>query len=915
MTPLCPLLRSLVRGTPFVVAILRLGSPGGVFAADLRGRVRDESTLTPLYSANVKVQSQGNDSAVAQMITDAQGWFQKTELPDGLYHITVSFIGYTTVVRDSVVLGMGMNDTLDVQLVPHYIDMEAVIVTASRRPEKYEDAPTAAALVEGDEIRRTAALSHTDHLERLPATDAASTGVNSSNVVVRGFNNVLSTTLLSMEDYRLIQVPSLRVNAYQFSTNLDLDMERLELTTGPASALYGPNAASGVMHVITRSPFSSHGGVVSITGGERELRQVEARWAGSDHRLLGYRVTGQYYRARDWEYYDPKEKDTVTLFRQTADGNQYDSAPIDNRRDFEVEKWSAGLRGDMLLGSHGALVGDAGFSQASNIELADFGAAQIRDWSIGHFQLRANYDQLFVQGYVNFSDGGDSYLRRSGARIIDKSRLYVGQIQHGWKPWHFLHLNYGLDAQFTRPETEGTLHGKNEDRDEVNNFGGYAQADLNLSSKLNALAAGRVDYDNLQDDPVTSPRLALTYKAAEHQAFMVSYNRAFSTPATTEFFIDILAGVDTLPTSLVPYFGPIAAYTRAEGAVDGFHFSRGSDGRPNMVSLYGGLLVQDGSQSAANAYLSPDVNSVWRGMRLLMVGQQPGLDAALPESLSARVPGLFALAKDSGGYTPVSPASIQDLQPLSETGTTTLETGYKGKLGSRLAAGVNVYYTWKEDFVGPLQNQTPHVLIDSASFVNVLTSDIYGRTGDSALSRSTAEATYAEFKDLPIGLVSPESYQSATDVLVSRRNYGKVDLGGVDLTATWHAGPTWDLTGSYSYISKNYFHNVDGVSDLSVNAPRHKFGATLNYQSARRTISSLLNLRWVDGFPVRSGVYLGDVKRYMEVNLDLGYRFRSSTTITVSVQNVFDQRHAEFVGAPELGRLAEARLTQEFLGP
>ena len=172
-------------------------------------------------------------------------------------------------------------------------------------------------------------------------------------MVVRGFNNVLSTTLLSMVDYRLSQIPSLRINAYQFATIPDEEIYRMELVLGPGSALFGPNASDGVMHVITKTPFASRGGSVSVAGGERDLAMGSVRYAGTAGSRLGFRVSGQYYRAFDWQVYDSVETDTITLFRPGPDLPQYDASPIDNRRDFEVEKFSGDIRGDLLLSDDG----------------------------------------------------------------------------------------------------------------------------------------------------------------------------------------------------------------------------------------------------------------------------------------------------------------------------------------------------------------------------------------------------------------------------------------------------------------------------------------------------------------------------------------------------------------------------------
>ena len=81
------------------------------------------------------------------------------------------------------------------------------------------------------------------------------TGLISSNVVVRGFNNIFSGDVLNVVDDRIGSVPSLRINAYQLVPTSSLDYDKIEVIRGPASALYGPNASSGVIAITTKNPL------------------------------------------------------------------------------------------------------------------------------------------------------------------------------------------------------------------------------------------------------------------------------------------------------------------------------------------------------------------------------------------------------------------------------------------------------------------------------------------------------------------------------------------------------------------------------------------------------------------------------------------------------------------------------------
>ena len=113
--------------------------------------------------------------------------------------------------------------------------------------------------------------------------------------------------LLTLTDNRIARVPSLRLNAYNFIPVTNDDIERIEVVLGPGSALYGPNSANGVMHIITRSPFNSAGTSAQVGLGERSVRQVSVRHAGAAGDRLGYKVSAQHYTGMDWEYEDPAE--------------------------------------------------------------------------------------------------------------------------------------------------------------------------------------------------------------------------------------------------------------------------------------------------------------------------------------------------------------------------------------------------------------------------------------------------------------------------------------------------------------------------------------------------------------------------------------------------------------------------------
>ena len=206
------------------------------------------------------------------------------------------------------------------------IVLNPTVVTGSRTPEKAQDAPSHTEVVTPQIIEERPSLTPVDQIRSVPGVDYASTGVQGGNVVVRGFNNVFSGAMLTISDYRYATVPSLRVNTPYLIATPNEDVGQIEVVLGPGAALYGPNAANGVMHIIGKSPFESKGTTVSLGAGNRSILRGAVRHAGTSGERFGYKISGQILKAEDWEYTDPAE----TL-----------------PRDFDVERWSGEVRFDV----------------------------------------------------------------------------------------------------------------------------------------------------------------------------------------------------------------------------------------------------------------------------------------------------------------------------------------------------------------------------------------------------------------------------------------------------------------------------------------------------------------------------------------------------------------------------------------
>ncbi|MCC6808524.1 MAG: TonB-dependent receptor [Deltaproteobacteria bacterium] len=142
----------------------------------------------------------------------------------------------------------------------HIFDLlsENLLITTGRRKDvTLSQAPTSVWVIDRRTIESTAAASIGDLLKLVPNVTVFELTAGQSEVVIRGFNVALQNRVLFLIDGRNIQQDFLGITDL-FNLPVDfLDLERIEVTLGPASTLYGANAFTGVVNLITRGPVTS----------------------------------------------------------------------------------------------------------------------------------------------------------------------------------------------------------------------------------------------------------------------------------------------------------------------------------------------------------------------------------------------------------------------------------------------------------------------------------------------------------------------------------------------------------------------------------------------------------------------------------------------------------------------------------
>ncbi|HEX7119694.1 MAG TPA: TonB-dependent receptor [Longimicrobiales bacterium] len=935
---------------PAVLGLALLGAgPAWAQTGSITGRVTDAETGAPLAGAQVEAVAGGQ--VAASGLSDENGQYRLTDLQAGTYSIVVTLVGYGTRQVDGVRVVAGGTSMQAVALTAAAFELNPIIVSASKRQEKVLDAPASVAVVDSRTVEERPVTTPVDHLRSVPGVDIATHGVQSTTVVARGFNNIFSGSLHALTDNRIAGVPSLRVNVLHFIPSTNEDVERMEVVLGPGAALYGPNTADGVLHIITKSPLDEQGTSVSIAGGTQSVLNGSFRTAqllGDD---FGIKLSGQFFQAEEWPYVDPVEQaerekfdnDTGFFRQDLMNATGIDLAEANRRialignRDYDVQRFGADLRADWRVNDDLTTILAAGFTNVgSGIELTGLGAAQAKDWTYSYVQARATWGRFFAQAYANMSDAGETYLLRNGAPITDRSKLYVAQLQHGLSLGDRQDLTYGLDFLYTNPVTERSINGGYEDDDETTEFGAYLQSETSLTDQLELVLAGRLDTHSALPEAIFSPRAALVFQPTETHAFRLTYNRAFSTPSSLNQFLDLGSAIPNEDLARLGY----SLRVQGTGA-DGFSFV-GPDGLYRMRSpfnvLAGGSNAELLTVNAATAF-----NRAIQALAYQAALAGTPLDPNLVAFLSGLTPtddqiplAYLDVNNVAAGPQPLSELQLTDLDPIRESTSTTIEAGYKGVLGDRLLLAADLWYSRMEDMVTPLTIQTPLILLDGASTAAYLVPQLTQFFMAAGMSEAEAQAQAAAvagqitptLASIPVGVISSDDiHANGAQLLTTYINVDDAfDVYGLDLAATMLIADEWSLSGTLSLVNENLFE-TDRGEEVTLNAPKTKGTISVAYRGASNGLNAELRARYNDSFPVRSGVYNGtqclgesaesgaepcvDSSTLLDVVLGYDLPFQGAS-LQLSVQNLLDEDYRSFPGTPTIGRMALLQLKYEF---
>jgi iron complex outermembrane receptor protein len=537
--------RSLASFVALIAGLCLLLAAGPAAAqgpATLTGTVTEAGTGTPLVGAEVQLRNVETGAVPHRTTTGPDGTYQFARISPSTYALEVQLVGYKQR-QITLLIEAGEARVRDVTLAQETESLETVVTTASRQRERLLDAPASVSVLDADRLHREAATSSAEALRHTPGVDVAQTGVDRREIALRGFNGVFSGTPYVLADHRPAAAPLLGLNTYSVMPGMTLDLDRIEVVRGPASALYGPVAGGGVVHFRTRSPFQDPGTSVAVTGGSRRYAGAQVRQAGVIDGTVGYKVTGQAARADEWGLnpQNPQDAAEIDRYRQYRPDETIpagrETVNRQLRREDRFWKYQANGLLTYRLGTAASLSLRGGYSSLTSPLQTSIGTVQAGGLGTSYAQLRLETPAWSAQAFLNHNEAEeDLYLYRTGTSPIDEALQWGGHLRYTFNGGP-LGTRGVLGGEVTGTRRTGTdAEALTAGVDDVEEAGAYLHTTTPLAPPLDLTLGARADYSSITDDLHLSPRAALVFAPTDRHALRATYNRAVAAPAAKLLF-------------------------------------------------------------------------------------------------------------------------------------------------------------------------------------------------------------------------------------------------------------------------------------------------------------------------------------------------------------------------------------------
>ena len=414
---------------------------------------------------------------------------------------------------------------------PFFDDVyQRVVVTASRYGQDPMDSPSTVSILTADDIRMSGATNIPDMLRQVVGVDVMSLSSATPEVSIRGFNREMSNKVLVLVDGRSVYFDLLATPVWSTLPISLPDIERIEIIRGPGSAVYGANAMTGVINIITRTPGTGDN-LVTVEAGDPGYGQGAVSLTGRTSQIA-YRLSTGFHQTGRWSKEAEVGPDSPLELVLEDDNSAARVLKADGRIDTTFgDKGFASLSGGHAEGASEFYV----FGALGDYAM-DFRNSYVRgDLAWGPVHLRSFWSNLTAEaGPWQQYEGGRDLLVDAIGDVVDVELETSGDFETGAVAHRYA---LGVGYRYKRVSW-GYLEGGGAPIDE-NHYNAFAQDQATIGP-VNLVGSLRVDKHPLVDISKTiSPRGAVVVRVAEQTTVRATGGTSFRAPSHMESYLDL----------------------------------------------------------------------------------------------------------------------------------------------------------------------------------------------------------------------------------------------------------------------------------------------------------------------------------------------------------------------------------------
>lgn len=183
-------------------------------------------------------------------IADGSGHFKLANLPLGKNTLVVQTIGYKTKELE-VIMEKGKATDVFIELDEDVLDLEQVVVTATRTEHFIKDVPVRTEVITAKAIENKNACNLYQALEGTPGVRVENQCQNCNFTMIRMQGLGAEHTQVLINGQPMYSGLAGVYGLQQLST---VDIDKIEVVKGAGSALYGSGAVAGAVNIVTKEP-------------------------------------------------------------------------------------------------------------------------------------------------------------------------------------------------------------------------------------------------------------------------------------------------------------------------------------------------------------------------------------------------------------------------------------------------------------------------------------------------------------------------------------------------------------------------------------------------------------------------------------------------------------------------------------